>query len=82
MQNNIPEGVMILFHALQQEFDHVQFLGSIRQKPHYLKHEYAFNVNGRLFSVWQTHNGEWWWSDPIQTQQNLRFNDNRSRLIN
>ena len=73
MQNNIPKDVITFFHALQQEFNHVQFLGSIRQKPHYLKHEYFFNVNGQLYSIWQTHNDEWWWSDPPQTMMNMNY---------
>lgn len=70
-----------LIHALHSELNGVRIAAGNLEKKSFLKEHYAIQLDNQLFSVWQTHNGQWWWSDPQQTTENRWFSPNNVEKV-
>ena len=80
----IPDILNTFVHALQADLRGTHI--AVQQLParSYLKQHWAIVINhSMVYSVWQTHNLEWWWSDAKQTHQNLNsVSTTKERLVN
>lgn len=70
--NNIPENVVVFYHAIRTEFPEVQMQRLTRRNKG-IKDEYLFTTHKGSCMIWQTHSGLWYWSDPNQTMMNMNY---------